>query len=384
MRLSNISINNLKRRKANMFFLVLGLSIGIATVVALLTVTVTMREDIDRKLDEFGANILIVPKSDQLSLSYGGMTISGVFEVRELQENDISKIRAIKNNENISTIAPKLIGAVEVGRKKVLLVGVNFRNELKIKKWWMIRGSHPDKANEVILGSKAAKKLKKATGQTILIKQKEFVVSGVLEETGSQDDDLVFADLKTTQSILGKEGKLSLIEISALCNTCPIEEIVAQITKKLPNAKVSAVKQSVESKMHTVEQFSKFSLGISILVIFIGSLIVLTTMMSSVSERTREIGIFRAIGFRKYHIMRIILLEVLIVSIVGGLVGYIAGFSVARLVTPRLVDLSLSVSWNPYLAIFAVMLSILISLLASLYPAIYASRLDPVKALRFI
>ncbi len=136
--------------------------------------------------------------------------------------------------------------------------------------------------------------------------------------------------------------------------------------------------------MDTLEQFTKFSLGISILVIFIGSLIVFTTMMSSVSERTREIGIFRAIGFRKSHIMKVILLEALTLSIIGGLIGYIAGFSTAWFIAPQLGELSVSVTWNPYLAIFAVLLSVLISELASLYPAIYASKLDPVKALRFI
>jgi putative ABC transport system permease protein len=183
---------------------------------------------------------------------------------------------------------------------------------------------------------------------------------------------------------LGKEGKLSLIEISALCNTCPIEEIVAQISEKLPNAKVSAVKQSVKSKMHTVDQFASFSLGISALVVFIGALIVLTTMMSSVSERTREIGIFRAIGFRKSHIMRVILLEVLIVGIIGGVAGYLTGFLGAWLIAPRMAELSVPVVWNPYLAVYAVLLAIVISQLASLYPAIKASKLDPVKALRFI
>ncbi len=384
MRLSSISMNNLRRRKAKMLFLVLGLIIGVATAVTLITITSTMRADIDKKLDEYGANILIVPKSDQLSLSYGGLAVSGVYEVEELWQKDAAKIMKIKNAENISTIAPKLIGAVEVKTKKILLVGVEFEKELRLKKWWTIKGAEPKEPNEVILGSEAAKKLGASAGKTVSFADREFTVSGVLEETGSQDDDLMFVDLGVAQSVLKKKGKLSLIEISALCSTCPIEEIVAQISDKLPNAKVSAVKQSVKSKMNTIEQFTQFSWGISILVIFIGSLIVFTTMMSSVSERTREIGIFRAIGFRKSHIVRIILLEALTLSIIGGLLGYAIGFSAAWLIASRLGELSVSVNWNPYLAIFAIVLSVVISQLASLYPAVHASKLDPVKALRFI
>ena len=384
MRLSSISMNNLRRRKAKMLFLVLGLAIGVATAVTLLTVTATMRADIDKKLDEFGANILVVPKSDQLSLSYGGMAVSGVYEVKELRQRDAAQIMKIKNAENISTLAPKLVGAADVGKKRVLLVGVDFEKELRLKKWWTIKGAEPQGRNEVILGSEASRKLRGSAGRTINIGGRNFKISGVLEETGSQDDDLIFADLGAAQSILNKPGKLSLIELSALCNTCPIEEIVAQISDKLPNAKVSAVKQSVESKMNTVDQFTKFSLGITILVIFIGSLIVLITMMSSVAERTREIGIFRAIGFRRSHVMRVILLEALTLSIIGGVAGYVIGFAAAWFIVPQLGELSVPVVWNPYLAVLAIGLSVLISQLASLYPAIHASRLDPVKALRFI
>ncbi len=384
MRLRSISMNNLRRRKAKMLFLVLGLAIGVGTAVTLLTVTSTMRADIDKKLDEFGANILVVPKSDQLSLSYGGMAVSGVYEVKELQQEDAVRITKIKNAENISTVAPKLIGAAEVEKKRVLLVGVDFEKELRLKKWWTVKGTDPRGQNDVILGSEAAKKLRKTAGQKISVGDGDFKISGVLEETGSQDDDLVFADLAAAQSILNKPGKLSLIELSALCNTCPIEEIVSQISDKLPNAKVSAVKQSVKSKMNTVDQFAKFSLGISVLVILIGSLIVLTTMMSSVAERTREIGIFRAIGFRKSHIIKVILLEALTLSMIGGLLGYIVGFAAAWFIVPQLSELSVPVVWNPYLAVFAIGLSVLISQLATLYPAIHASKLGPVRALRFI
>ena len=77
MKLKDISINNLRRRKGKVFFLILGLTIGITTVVALISMTRMMNEDISNKLDEFGANILIIPRSDALALSYGGVRIWG-------------------------------------------------------------------------------------------------------------------------------------------------------------------------------------------------------------------------------------------------------------------------------------------------------------------
>ena len=119
MRLKDISINNLRRRKGKVFFLVLGLTIGITTVVTLISITRMMNEDISKKLDEFGANILIVPRSDDLSLSYGGMSIGGVsIDAQALKDSDIPKIRQIEVRENISTVSPKLIGVIEVEGKK--------------------------------------------------------------------------------------------------------------------------------------------------------------------------------------------------------------------------------------------------------------------------
>src|SRR3974377_1634707 len=104
MRLRDISINNLRRRKGKVFFLVLGLTIGMTTVVALVSITRMMNEDISKKLDEFGANILIIPRSDDLSLSYGGLSIGGVLiDAPTLKDSDVPKVGQIELGENVST-----------------------------------------------------------------------------------------------------------------------------------------------------------------------------------------------------------------------------------------------------------------------------------------
>ena len=128
MRLRDISINNLRRRKGKVLFLILGLTIGITTVVALVSITRMMNEDLSNKLDEFGANILVIPRSDDFSLSYGGLNVGGVsVDTQTLKDSDIQKIRQIEVRENISTVSPKLIGVVEVEGKKALLTGVLFQ-----------------------------------------------------------------------------------------------------------------------------------------------------------------------------------------------------------------------------------------------------------------
>jgi putative ABC transport system permease protein len=384
MRLQDISIGNLRRRKTKMFFLILGLVIAVSTVVTLVTVSRAMNADIATKLDEFGANILIVPKSDDLSLTYGGMSVSGVsFDTRDLHEDDVARIRTIKNRENISIIAPKLLNAAKVQKKDVLVVGVDFGVEVRLKKWWSIVGKKPEANQDALIGAEAKNKLQLRLNQGFELNGETFTVAGILEPTGSQDDGIIFIGLKEAQRLFGKTEQISLIELAALCYDCPIEEIVRQTSEKLPGAKVMAIRQTIESKMEAMHRFEHFSLGISIVVLFVGALIVFTNMTASVNERTREIGVFRAIGFRQTHIMKIILTEALIISFVAGIAGYFVGYGTSKIATTILtMNGGLSISVNYLLLGFSILLAVVIGLASSIYPAYKASRMDPTVALR--
>jgi putative ABC transport system permease protein len=203
-----------------------------------------------------------------------------------------------------------------------------------------------------------------------------------LKPTGASEDGIIIGDLHAFQKILGKEGKISMVEIQAFCRDCPITELVLQISEKFPEAKVTALRQAFVSKMQSIDMFKTFSYGIAVLVIFIGSLLVFVTMMGSVNERTREIGIFRAIGFRRGHVMQIILLEAMVVGLVGGILGYLGGNAIAYGAMPFVLRDGVFAGLNYNLGGVAVLLSIALSLIASLYPAQKASRLDPSEALR--
>lgn len=384
MKLHNISVGNLRRRKAKMAFLTVGLMVGIATIVTLVSLTKSMSNDIERKMDEFGANILITPQSNDLSMNYGGISLGGVtFDQKEIREEDLARIRTIRNNKNISVVSPKVLGGIKVEGKNVLMVGIDFDSELRMKQWWRIFGDSPKAGNELLLGSDAAKALNVMSGDSVEIGAEKFRVAGILDQTGSQDDALVFARLNEVQKLLGKEGKITLVEVAALCAGCPIGDMVNQIAEKLPDAKVSAIQQVVESRLHALDQFSRFSYGVAGVVVFIGALIVFVTMMGSVNERTAEIGVFRAIGFRRSHIMRIILLEAMLVSLLAGVLGYASGMGAAKLVLPFMAEArNVALVWDSNVLFGSVALSLVVGILASLYPALHASKMDPTEALR--
>jgi len=119
--------------------------------------------------------------------------------------------------------------------------------------------------------------------------------------------------------------------------------------------------------------------------VLVGGLVVFVTMMGAVNERTREIGIFRALGFRRSHVMRLILFESVVVSLIAGILGYLAGIGTTRVALPFFsenLEHANMWQWSPELAAGAVALAVVIGCLASFYPALHASRMDPTEALR--
>ena len=177
---------------------------------------------------------------------------------------------------------------------------------------------------------------------------------------------------------------MSLIEVSALCNNCPVEEIVAQIGARLPHTRVSAIQQSVRARAETVARLTRFSAAVAGIVLAIGALMIFTTMMGAVIERTKEIGVLRAIGFRRTHIIKGLMIEVAAISVIGGLVGWGVGMLASWAVLPYFADPGVGLEVQPAFAVAAVGSGLLIGILSSLYPIVRASRLDPSDAVRYV
>ncbi|MFZ4438006.1 MAG: ABC transporter permease [Syntrophales bacterium] len=388
MNLWDIALKNLRRRKSKAAFVLVGLTIGVSAVVLFISLAEALTQNINSKLEEYGANILIVPKTENLSMSYGGISLGGVLiEMQEIHEEELEKIREIPNAKNVAALGPMLLGAVEIGSRKALLAGMDFQVASQLRPWWKVQGKLPDE-EEVLAGAEAARFLGLGVGKPVAVNGRSLVVSGILDATGSQDDQILFTHLATAQTILRKEGRISMAEVAALCSGCPIEEMVRQISEILPGANVMAIKQVVEGRMETLNQFRKASYGLSAIVVLVGALVVLVTMMGSVRERTAEIGIFRAIGFRSSHIMKIILLEAGIVSVLAGVLGYLLGLGATKIALLFFTSggghsgHGIALPVDPWLAGAALVLAIVLGLTASFYPARVAARLDPCEALR--
>lgn len=398
MNIFQIALNNLKRRKTKMIFLMLGLVIGVATVIAFLNIIEAMRIDLGNRIDEFGANAVILPRSEGLEMDNGMMVSDLTYDIEKLTLDDVPKIYSSSVSEYINIVSPKLVGAVQVGDQKSLIVGIEPKQEFTQKPWFSLQSQEGVLPGEklgdlallevpkdgLIIGASAARALQVNAGDKLNINDKSFSVFGILAPLGSEEDGLIYAHLGAVQALLNRPNELSMIETSAYCNNCPIEEIVVGLEEALPSGRAIALRQAALFREETIGKFAVFGYALSGIVLLVAALMVLTTMLSSINDRTREIGIFRAIGFRRAHIIKIIFLEAGIMSVFGGLIGFLLGSVLAKYAGPYLAQIQGEVNMQPELLLPAVLLSVGVAILASAYPALKAAKLDPAEALRFI
>ena len=399
MNLFSIAVSNLVRCRSRILFIVSALLIGAAIAVALTMIVDSMRLAIGDQIDEFGSNLVIVPRAEGMGIGYGGTEVAHTaIDLDQLSEADLENIKTIPDYRSINIVSPKMVASVTANDREVIMVGVEPRLEFMMKPWFSLSdhvglaaGAKPvDLAlfelpeKGLIAGADAARALNLRAGDSLDINGSTFQVAGILNRLGSVEDGLIMGNLPAVQNLLDRPGEISMIEISAYCNECPVEELAAQLSEVLPNGRVTALRQAALLREETIDRFSLFSALITVVILVIAGLMVMTTMMGSVHERTREIGIFRAIGFRGSHVMQIILLEAGMAGLLGGAAGYVGGSLVARYFGSYLAGENLYFAWQTGLILPALGLAVITALAAAVYPAYRAAGLDPVEALRFI
>lgn len=382
MRSTTLVLRNFSQRKGRTILNSIGLILAIAVIVSTFTISRSMEAQIGEEIEKYGPNIVVTPESRSVSVPYGNVIVGS----STFQETYIQNLAHIPNYKNIRIISPKLFGQALVYEENILIVGLNLEIERYLKLWWEIDGALPkDDSNEVVVGSEIGAKLGLDVSSTIMLIGEPLTVVGVLSETGSNDDYTIFLPLHTAQTLLGKEGEVSLIDIGALCLDCPVETIAEQIMEAIPNVKASPVMQAVETRMKAVEQTANFSLLLASVVLLAGCAGVMNTMISSVHQRRREIGVFMSFGADESYIYRIFLFEAFILGVVGGVFGAGLGIASSLFLGPLALSTSINLSDIPMFSIIlSVGLSVAACIIASLYPTWRATKIDPVNALKAI
>ncbi len=402
--LIKISLRNLVRRKIRTFFTMLGIVIAVGSVTALVSITQGSNEVVREQLESTSNVLLVLP----------GMSISIVrVATSTMDESIVDKIEKINH---VQAVNPILFKFSTVYYEDLLVeLSIMGLDPKKAEKFYALRGMDVERGAflrkndryKAVLGYLLAHgkfmgpggssvNWDIRPGDKIIIydengKAWEFKVIGNFEEIGQSFlagflDMIVAIPLDTAQELFHEEGKISMIEVW-VDDVNFIDEVKKDIEKKVGGVTVVTAKQSIEVVLLIRKIMHNLLIGIGSIALFVGALGVMNTLLTSVMERTREIGTYRAIGAKKSFVLKMILIEGLVLTVIGGILGFAFGIGAAKFVVwifeqrgqilpPPIID--------KYVILVAFLITLAIGILSSLYPAKKASDLSPVEALRYI
>ncbi|BDQ37686.1 hypothetical protein SYK_20460 [Pseudodesulfovibrio nedwellii] len=384
MNILTIPFRNTRRKWVKTLLLLVVFTLGVTSIVSLNSVSSVVGESLEKKLTAYGANILIMPKSEKLTVSYGGFSMGDmVLGANDLSESKVvNMVGGIELKERIAVVAPKLVSMASVGDTVVGVVGVRWDKEQVLKGYWAVNGEFPATESGVVVGAKAASSLGVSPGSSLTLNEIPVTVSGVLMPTGSDDDSVVFASMSFAQSHFGKMDRVNFVEVAALCAGCPIEDIVAQIQAALPGTDIQALQSIVKQRMYSVNFVKQLILTVSLIILFIACCMVGVTMLSSVNERIKEIGLMRSLGFGRASLFSIFCFEAMLIGFAAGIMGYIGGYALSLKILSML-DMAQGASpvFNVGHMALTGLLIVIVSVLSAFFPAWKASAVEPSEAL---
>lgn len=379
MNILTLPLRNLRRKALRTAILVAVFTVGILSVAMLYNVSTSIGKSMEEKMTAFGANIVVYPKTESLKIGYGGFSLGNLsYQVKYLPEKQtVNAIRHIHHSRNISTVAPKLVELAYSGTKPVAVIGVDFGQEKRIKKYWVMTGNE----SGAVAGSKAVKLLGLKIGSVVNVGKSTVTITGILNQTGTEDDNTIFTDLHRLQALTGKTNLINYVDVAALCSACPIDDIVNEIGHVLPDTDINAMQNIVKQRMATIAMVQNLVLGLGAVILVIACFMLAMFMLASVNERKKEIGILRALGYSGAKIFMIFSFESLVIGALSGILGYVGGYfsSIKLLAVLKLTDSAgITFDWT-LLGVTVAAVSVL-SVAASAFPAVKAAQVQPTEA----
>ncbi len=394
MRLSTIVVKDMARRKRRVLHSVVGVSVGIMTVIAMLTVARAGEQVLRAEMERYGPNLTVVPATSRMDVELGGLTMGSVTvgetvidesvlpDVQRVADELIRTDMGIADPGPIAIVAPRLYLPAALDGRSVTLVGIAPDKERAIRVWWdFSEGQYLGGPDALVAGAVAARSLGLSSGDSVSVGGHDYVVSGVLADSGSNDDFLLFVPLATLQAATGKQGVISTIDVRALCTGCPVEKIADALTGGIAGVHASAVRQVAQAELGMWHSLRSIVLLLASITLLVGLLGVMNAMAAMVMERRKDIGIMRAVGASRRQIVSMFLYEAAALGVLGGVAGYVAGVVLAVLIGPLLLAGVPVVPVLEYIPL-ALLLAGTISVVAALHPALGAARMKVADAVR--
>ena len=369
-------------QRGKMILIAFTIALGASLATGMLNVMMDVGDKVNQELKTYGANITVKPKDSSLlselySLEEGEAELNASY----LKEADLGKLKTIFWAFNIVDFTPFLDAVVTLpDGTAVKAVGTWFNHHLSLptgeeldagvvgmRSWWDVtEGRWLDEKeerahDEIMVGTLLAQQQNLTVGDRLTVTssqgQKEVEVVGIYDAGGDEDSE-IFATLDLVQELTGREDKVASIEVSAITTpdndlarraarnpqalssrdyetwycTAYVSAICYQIQEAIPDCVATAVRQVAESEGAILEKTQLLMILITALSLVGSALGISNLVTASVMERAQEIGLLKAIGARDRSITGVIVVEILITALVGGVIGYFMGFGFAQLI----------------------------------------------------
>lgn len=382
-----MAYRSLIRKKLRSFLTMLGVIIGVASVITMVSLTQGTAQDITENIKSLGSNLIAV-----------NITQRGFLQPFTYEEAiNLTEIPYINKASPVSNTRQSVIYRGK-SYENVNIVGTN-ESYLEIRNLKIQSGrffSEEDvklRRNVAVIGSTVAKELfgnENPLGKEVRIKNKIVEIIGILETKGNtlggSEDEVLILPITTARTITAN-SRINQVYLQA--ENPQSVEIAKSILSDFLNNKFKGNEEAyrifdqtqiLETVQKTTNTMSAMLGGIAAISLLVGGIGIMNIMLVSVTERTKEIGIRKALGATKNDILTQFLIESIVISSIGGIIGILAGIGIAIGLKN---SLHISVKFTPLIMIIAFSFSLFVGIFFGLYPANRAANLNPAEALRY-
>jgi putative ABC transport system permease protein len=392
MSLFKFALKNLFAHKTRTILTLGSMTVAVAVLFTLVSFNRGYEKALKTQLQGMGIHMMVVPVGCPYEAA--SLILKGGKIPNYLPADVLDQVNAVSG---IDVAAPTFMSGIvrpDEGRTDIY-VGVD-SSTLRLKNWWKIKGHFPEKPNDVVIGSDVALIEQSQVGDQIYVPEKDLTldVVGVLQPTGNEDDGMFYIPLKTAQqyfvdtTIALGGGTDRLTGISIRLKNPDDAPVIASQLGKVKGAEVITMGELLGTMMSLMGAAKSLLLSIVLIIIVISALGVLNTVLMSVFERTKEIGVMRATGAAQTHVFGLVWLETLMLSLLGGIGGLglaLVGSRVLENIVKKLLPLAPKgsvVALEPGSFVLIMAFVIGIAVVAGFYPALRAARAKPIEALR--
>lgn len=367
--LFRMTTRNLYRRPMRTTLTALGVAVGVVAIVAFTTIVNGMWDAVDVGIHFDDADMIVLQSG----------VAADIFSLLDEEEMG-ARLRAVPG---VAKAIPTLWHVLPIEKQPfVLILGARIE-DFRYRTQNLVAGVAPAADDEITLGTIAARVMKKGVGDTVKIGSEMYQVVGVFRSGVVFFDGSIAMSLPQLQKLADKEGRVTVFQIH-IEPDADADAVSERIETECPE--VAAIGEAAEYKKvdQGLEIARDMVWAVSFIAIIIGSIVITNTMWMSVLERTREIGVLRAVGWSRKRIVVMIVLEAAGVGVIACIIGSLGGSGLAKLTTMMPTSeqfIQPTYSIGPY--VLALAIAVILSVVGALLPAWRAARVSPAEALRY-